>query len=257
MRSTLPKISIITPSYNQGQFLERTIQSVLNQGYPNLEYWVIDGGSNDNSVSILKKYSSQLKWISEKDHGQTDAINKGMSRATGDVVAYLNSDDVYEQGTLKLVGKYFLKHKNADWITGDYRIIDEHDKAIQQFVPRYKRCIRRLQIPNFLFIVNSIAQPSTFWRMSAAEKVGKFREDLRYCMDFDYWLRMKALYKLDILPEVLSGFRIHKNSKGGSQFVQQFLEEHEVVKQHTRQPLFIALHWLHAQFIIALYKILK
>ena len=114
----LPKITVITPSYNSGRFIEQTICSVLNQKYPKLEYLVIDGGSTDETISILQKYSNSLTWISEKDRGQSHAINKGIEYSTGEVIAYLNADDIYEPGALVNIGNYFFQHHQAYWVTG-------------------------------------------------------------------------------------------------------------------------------------------
>ncbi len=119
-----PKISIITPSWNQGPFIERTIRSVLEQGYPNLEYIVMDGGSTDGTIDILRKYEGRLTWVSDKDKGQADAINKGITRSTGDIIAYLNSDDIYETGALRKAADHFSAHPDDRWLTGQCRIID-------------------------------------------------------------------------------------------------------------------------------------
>src|SRR5579872_1323282 len=119
------KISIITPSFNQSNFIEQTILSVLNQNYPNLEYFIIDGGSSDNTLNILKKYDKHIKWISEKDKGQANAINKGLTMATGEIITYLNSDDTYENKSLFIINDYFLAHKSCKWLCGTYKIVDE------------------------------------------------------------------------------------------------------------------------------------
>src|SRR5262249_6074487 len=125
--ATLPRISIITPSFNQASFLEQTISSVISQGYPNLEYIVIDGGSTDGSVEAIRKFDSSITyWVSEKDRGQAHAINKGLRRATGDIIAYLNSDDYYFEGTLALVAQHFIGHPEADLFHGRCRVVDEH-----------------------------------------------------------------------------------------------------------------------------------
>ena len=114
----LPRISVVTPSYNQGNFVEETIQSVLDQGYPNLEYIVMDGGSTDGTLDILRKYEKRLVWKSERDRGQSDALNKGFRMASGDIFSFINSDDVYEPGALHKVGRFFVDHPQASWLTG-------------------------------------------------------------------------------------------------------------------------------------------
>src|SRR3989339_370760 len=127
----MTSFTIITPSYNHAEFIRQTIDSVLVQNYPNLEYWVIDGGSTDNTVQILKSYGSKIKWISENDHGQADAINKGLVLARADIVAWLNSDDLYEPETLQKVATYFSKHKDVDCIYGDMNFVDRDGKNPQ------------------------------------------------------------------------------------------------------------------------------
>ena len=127
------KVSIITPSYNQGQFIERTILSVLEQDYPNVEYIVMDGGSTDNTVEILKKYEDRLIWKSEPDKGMSDAINKGFRMATGEIIAWINSDDIYQPGAIEFVARYFAEHSEVDVIYGEGRIIDKFDRQIGEY----------------------------------------------------------------------------------------------------------------------------
>lgn len=138
-----PLISIITPSFNQGQFIEETLKSVASQTYKNYEHIIIDGGSTDGTIEILKKYQKKypdkIKWISEKDKGQSDAINKGLKMAKGEILCYLNSDDVFYYYTLETVVNFFKKHKEVYWVTGDYEIINEESKKIRSLIPIYKK----------------------------------------------------------------------------------------------------------------------
>ena len=252
-----PKISIITPSYNQGSFIKQTIDSVLDQNYPNLEYWVIDGGSTDETIKILKSYGGKIKWISEKDKGQTDAINKGLKKITGDIIAFINSDDYYEQNALKLVGSYFKNNPKCHWLTGDYRVVDETGKIKRSFIPWYKNMWKKLPTRVFLPITNYISQPSTFWSRQAFENVGYFNEKLRYTMDYEYWLRLMKGHKLNIVSDVLSNFRVHKNSKGETDYVKQFNEEICSLKRLKVNSMLIGLHKVSNFFIKFVFSVLK
>jgi len=136
-----PKISIITPSFNQGDFIEQTILSVLSQDYPNLEYLVMDGGSSDTTLTILKKYSGKVTWISEADQGQAHAINKGLRRASGSIVGYLNTDDVLLPGTLKKVADAFINDPQTVWVSGKCRIVDEENNEIRRPITVYKNTL--------------------------------------------------------------------------------------------------------------------
>lgn len=253
----LPKITIITPSYNQGQFIEETITSVLNQNYPNLEYLVIDGGSTDETLNILKKYDDRLTWISEPDDGQTDAINKGLTMASGEVIAYLNSDDVYLPNSLHTVGEFFQKNPDSLWLTGDYFIIDEQGRKIQSAVAQYKKILRSHPSFTLLSIANFIIQPSTFIKAELIQDIGYFDASLQYCMDFDYWLRVIQKYPLSVSSRHFSLFRIHGQSKGGSEYEKQFAEEHLLVLRHQKNQLVRLLHKLHAWLIVQAYHYLK
>ncbi len=258
-----PKISVITPSYNQGQFIEETIKSVVEQNYPNLEYIIVDGASTDNSVSIIKKYAKKypkiIKWISEKDKGQSDAINKGLRMSTGEILCYLNSDDCFTKGALWEVAKFFKKNKEAKWVTGDYIVINEKGEEIHQFVRWYKKIFSFLPRKDiFIKILNFINQPSTFWKREIYEKIGDFSLDFKYNMDYDYWLRIFNInYYLYTINKPLSKFRIHHLSKGGSNFKIQFLEDIEVLKRNTTNRFLIWLHKIHNLLIVFIYSLIK
>jgi len=252
------KFSIITPSYNQGQFIEETIKSIQNQTYKNFEHIVIDGGSTDNTLKILKKYTGKIKWISEKDKGQSDAINKGFKMAKGDILTWLNSDDYYPPYTLEKVANFFSKNKRCFWLSADYIVINEKGKEIHSFVRFYKKILRLIPYDKILFVANYINQPSTFFKKEVIKKVGLLDVNLRYEMDYEYWLRMKKYgYKNYYLNTPLSYFRIHSSSKGGVEFEKQFNEELKVAKKYCKSKFLINLHKIHNWIIVWVYKLIK
>lgn len=184
-RSAWPKITVVTPSYNQGRFLERAIQSVLSQNYPNLEYFVFDAGSTDASVKILRKYDRRLAyWTSETDRGQSDAIAKGWSMAAGDVLAWLNSDDFYYPGALHEVGRAFGGNANLKMLCGSVALVDEKERKLRVKGPA--RITPEILLP----IANMPPQPGTFIRRDVFERLGGPRLDLHYVMDWELWLRV-------------------------------------------------------------------
>lgn len=205
----LPKISIVTPSYNQGQFLEETIQSVLNQNYPDLEYFVIDGGSTDNSVDIIKKYQDQITyWVSEPDRGQSDAINKGFRRSTGEIVAWLCSDDTYFPGALKSAGTFFSKHPEVDVVYGDVAAIDEKSRIFAA-----TRSLN-FSLLGLLSRSGSISQSASFFRRKILDQVGFIDESMDYCMDYEFYLRAAiARFNFQRIPKTLATYRYHSASK--------------------------------------------
>jgi hypothetical protein len=203
-----PRISIVTPSFNQAPYLEATLRSVLEQGYPDLEYIVMDGGSTDGSVDILRSHASRLSyWTSAHDAGQADAINRGLARSTGEILAYLNSDDVYLPGALARVAAHFAAHPEADLVYGDYVYLDEQGRVLQHF-----------QAPPFeaaaLVLGNTVSQPTVFVRRRAWERVGPFDAALHCVMDLDYWLRAAvAGLRFERVPAEQAGMRMHAAAK--------------------------------------------
>ncbi|CAN5337749.1 glycosyltransferase family 2 protein [soil metagenome] len=210
---TYPKISIITPSFNQGQYIEQTIQSVINQNYPNLEYIIIDGGSTDNSVEVIKKYKSQITiWVSEKDKGQAHAINKGLSYCTGEFFNWINSDDYLVDGALSKVAVAF-ERSGADLIAGEVNDFDE--KGMVKKVKNKKLDINEYLAKDIELIYH---QPGVWLRMDIMKKIGPFKENMHYCFDQDYMMRYLLNHQnVCYIDDVLAYFRIHENSKSVSQ----------------------------------------
>jgi len=226
-----PRISIVTPSYNQGLFLEETIRSVLLQGYPDLEYIVIDGGSTDGSVEVIRKYEPWITyWTSEPDSGQSAAINKGILRSSGNILAWLNSDDVYCPDALRRIGNFLVTLPDVDLLYGDCEMIDGNGRVFDRFSVRAGDLIELLE-------QNFIAQPSAFWTREAWEKVGGLDENLHYAMDYDLWLRMFLGEMTSAhLPFILSRFRYHDVSKSSVQLVPFGLESLRVLDKISAEP---------------------
>lgn len=222
--SNYPKISIVTPSYNQAQFLERTILSVLNQNYPNLEYIIIDGGSTDRSVEIIKKYEKYLAyWVSEKDKGQSAAINKGFKKSTGEIIAWQNSDDIYIPEVFEYIAKLFNK-KKYEIIMGDIILITKEDKAI--------RSLRYGPWPRFGLknVGMLIANQSIFWTRELHIKCIPIKENLHYDFDEDFFYRLVTnAKKIKHIPKLLGCFRIYAAAKQNDK--KNYCRELEIVKK--------------------------
>lgn len=210
-----PRISIITPSYNQGKFIEETIQSVIAQGYPNLEYFIIDGGSTDNTIEVIQKYESHITyWVSEPDRGQTHAINKGLARATGDILAYLNSDDYYLPGTLFKVADHFRQHPETDLLHGACQYVDESGQKIGAQLGEISRFDEIVDLWGIWWKKRQFVQPEVFWSRRTSDRVGEFNESLYYGMDYEYWCRiLLAGGHISCLEDELTCFRLTTTQK--------------------------------------------
>jgi len=205
----LPRITIVTPSYNQSKYLERTILSVINQNYPLLEYFVYDGESTDGSVEIIRKYQDELAhWESVPDNGQSDAIRKGFLRARREVMGWINSDDVYSPDALMTVGKYFKKYPDVDVIYGDTYIIDADDAM--------KRSVLSVPFSKWGFMTDafSLHQPSIFWRADLYRRSRGINEELQLAMDRDLWFQFYQQGACFMhIRKVLSCYRVHSETK--------------------------------------------
>ena len=230
----LPVISLITPSYNQGHFIERTIRSVLDQGYPKIEYVVQDGGSSDDTVSVLKKYGDRLAgWDSNPDNGQSHALNLGFARTTGEIMGWLNSDDVLLPGTLSCVADYFARHSDVDVVYGNRLLINEDDMNIGRWIlPGHDS--------EALSWADYVPQETLFWRRSLWEKTGgKIDESFRFAMDWDLLVRFRdAGARFAHIPRFLGAFRIHIQQKTSAAIGEVGFQEMDSIREriHGRVP---------------------
>jgi glycosyltransferase involved in cell wall biosynthesis len=205
--SLVPSITVITPSFNQGSFIQRTIESVLSQGIVDLEYIVMDGGSEDQTIEILKSYGNRIKWKSEHDGGTGDAVNKGLTATNGRIIGWLNSDDIYYDGTLRIALNYFEENPEADVLYGDANHIDNLDQIIEKY-PTEPWSLERLQQQCI------ISQPAAFFRRTVIERYGLLDTRRLHCVDYEYWLRLgKSGARFFYLPETLAATRLHAHAK--------------------------------------------
>lgn len=213
-----PKISIITPSFNQGDFIEETINSVINQAYSNIEYIIIDGGSSDHTLEIIQKYEGKITtWVSEKDSGQSNAINKGFKLATGEIVTWLGSDDLFLNGALEKVCQVFKENPNVNLVHGNTELLLAKERRVKQHISAEGYPYKYLSGMSF-------SQPSSFFRRSALEMVGYLNETLHYGMDYDLMIRLYDRGEVARINDFLSVYRLHENSKSSMAKV-KFAEE--------------------------------
>ena len=236
----LPKISIVTPSFNQGQFLEQTIQSVLGQNYPNLEYIIVDGGSTDNSKEIIQKYQSQISyWVSEPDKGQSDAINKGFNRATGEILAWINSDDYYLPGALFFMASAIKEHGDGFYFGNCIHFRETADNAFKAWGSDVIGASQKYKLQSFDYVI----QPSSFWTMDVWKRVGEVRSDLHFGFDWEWFLRAHAIgVKFVPLKKAWSMYRFHASHKTGSGGNKRREELSGIYKQYS--PRYFELYSL-------------
>ena len=204
--TTKPLVSIVTPSLDQGSYIEETIKSVLTQDYGNLEYLVIDGGSSDNTLDILRRYDGQIRWVSESDKGQADAVNKGIEMAKGEIIGWLNSDDVFLPGAVSKAIECFAEFPHLAMVYGKCDFVDQEGSVVGQY-PTEPFNFDKLAIVNF------ICQPATFFKKSAFEGIGGLNSKLEYAFDLDLWIRVSQNSRVHYLPDYLSRYRLHGASK--------------------------------------------
>jgi len=243
--SSWPKVSIVTPSYNQGKFLERTILSVLNQNYPNLEYIIIDGGSKDGSVEIIKKYEKYLTyWVSEQDKGQAHALKKGFDISTGEIMGWLNSDDTLLPGTISKIVNLFTLEAEASVIYGSINLVDEEDNILA----RRDRSGKKFSFSVILF-ESSLPQPATFWRREIYIESGGIDSGFQFCMDLDLWIKFwLSSGKFLRANNVLANFRLHPSSKSLTMDEIRKKERLFVIERTLGREI-SPLEWKYRQFI--------
>lgn len=260
------KFSIITPSLNQATFIERMLTSVYTwQGEVEVEHIVMDALSTDGTPELVREFARThqregytLTLVVEKDTGQSDAINKGFRRATGDVLAWLNADDLYEPGALTTVAQVFA-NTDCGWCFGNCRIVDEHDREIRQFVTRYKQWQSRRYSYGLLLANDFISQPAVFFTRRLYEQVGELRTDYHLAMDYDYWLRLGALAQPVYIDEPIACFRWHGASKNGGGFQQAAHEALVIARSHAPRGSILPLLWhsFHCRALGIVYRMLQ
>lgn len=223
-----PRVTIVTPSYNQGRFIRTTIESVLGQDYPNLEYIVMDGGSTDETASVVRDYASRLRWISEKDTGQANAINKGFRMASGEFVAWLNSDDVLLPGAVSKAVAGFAECRRAGAVYGEGYLIDKESNITGRFP-----FTQRFDLWRLIHVSDYILQQSTFFRRDAVAEAGYLREDLHYALDWDLLIRIGKRAPLHYIPEYLGCIREHSETKTSSGGWRRIAEIGRVLREHS------------------------
>ncbi|MDX1385583.1 MAG: glycosyltransferase family 2 protein [Thermoanaerobaculia bacterium] len=227
-RGSLPRISIVTPSLNQGAFLRQAIESVLSQDYPHLEYLVMDGGSTDGSLDVLRSFGDRLQWVSEPDGGQAEALNRGFRRSRGDVLAWLNADDVLEPGALGAVARAFAANPEVGLVYGQGRRIDASGDVLGPFTG-----IEPFRHWRLLHFLDFVLQPAAFFRAEAFACAGPLDESLHWSLDWDLWIRLAAVTEVLFLDRVLASAREHDAAKTSTGGWPRVRELYRLARRHT------------------------
>ncbi len=249
------KISVAIPCYNAADFIETTIQSILHQDYPNIECIVVDGGSSDGTTDILARYNDKITWVTETDMGQSDAINKGLKLATGDIVAELDADDIYERDAFKKVAAFFEQNPDARWVYGKCRNIDGSNREIRKPITWTKNYFSKRYSYNKLLVSNFIPQPAVFWRRELMDEMGLFDVNEHLVMDYEYWLRCGARYAPGYIDDYLAGWRIHPSSKSSRNYITEHREALNIARKYASATIPIIFHYLVYFFMVAAYGV--
>jgi glycosyltransferase involved in cell wall biosynthesis len=252
----MPRISIVMPTLNQQRYLRTAIDSILNQSCA-VEVIVIDGGSTDGSLDILRSYGDQIRFLSEPDQGQSDALNKGLGMASGEIVGWLNSDDVYRPHSFPSVVEKFDDPK-TQWVFGKVDVINEDGVEIRKWITSLKnRRLARLTF-NQLLRANWISQMGVFWRRDFLRSLGDIEQNYHLAMDYDLWLRFWKKVPGVFLDQTIASFRIYESSKSGGQYLKQLKEAFHIARTHAagQYPVDLAFHRVNAWAVSFIYRTL-
>jgi glycosyltransferase involved in cell wall biosynthesis len=244
-----PKISVIIPSFNKVKFIQATLVSIFDQKYPNLEVVVQDGGSTDGTLEILRKYKKKypkiIKLESKNDTGQAGAVNTGMNKATGDILTFINADDVYEKGSLQAVSDAYLTNSQALWFVGKGKVIDEGGVEIAKFITWYKNLLLWLNSYKMLLTVNYLIQPSVFITGKCWKKHKTFVGSGKFIMEYDMWLKIGKKEMPITIGKYLSSFRLTQKSFSRNNFDKTLSEDLNIVKKYTKNNIILFFHLFH------------
>ncbi|MHC4662624.1 MAG: glycosyltransferase family 2 protein [Planctomycetota bacterium] len=253
-------VSIVIPNFNQEKYLGNAIDSALAQkGDFSLDIIVVDGKSTDGSVDILKKYGNKIRWISEKDSGGTEAVNKGLKMAKGSILAFIPSDDLYEQDAIQAVVDFFSSHPEKKWAYGRYRIIDRNGKEIRRFIKWYKYLLCRRYSYGKLLTENYIAGQTVFFRKEILQDIGFFNTEYDLVSDYEYWLRIGQKHPAVFIDKYIARFRVHSRAKGSMNFKRQLKDGLIIARKYAdgKYKLSIVLHHINYAKIMFCYSIMR
>ncbi|WKZ25994.1 MAG: glycosyltransferase family 2 protein [bacterium] len=255
-----PLISIIIPSYNKVKYIEKTLRSIVTQKNVRVEVIIQDGGSTDGTLDIIKKYAKKypklIKFVSKKDDGQLDAINKGLKKAKGEIVTFINADDVYEKDALFTVAEYYKENPNALWFAGKGIVIDENDIEIAKIATVYKSFLLKFNLYNLLLMTNYLMQPSVFLTKKALRKYGLFTGTKFAVMEYDMWLKIGKDQMPVVIDMYLSKFRISEGSISSVMYNELFSMDIKIVRKHSKNVIFVYTHKINNYFRILYLKTL-
>jgi glycosyltransferase involved in cell wall biosynthesis len=255
-----PLISVVIPSYNKVKYVQRTLDSIVSQGYKNYEVIIQDGGSTDGTLEIIKKYATKYKqyirYESKKDGGQLDAINKGLKKTKGDIVTFINADDEYTNGAFESVVGHYVENPNALWFAGKGIVIDEKNTEIAKIVTWYKDLLLSFNSYNFLLMVNYLMQPSVFLSRKSLKKYGMFIGTKFSVMEYDMWLKIGKDKMPVVINKVLAKFRLESDTKTSTNSEELLREDQKIIENYTKNNIILFLHVLHNYFrVIMLNKL--
>lgn len=245
----VPKISVIIPSFNKVKYIGKTLDSIVDQKYPDLEVIIQDGASTDGTLDIIKRYAKKypkiIRWESKKDKGQVDAINKGMRKSSGDILAFLNADDIYEKSALSSVAEAFKSHSDAIWFAGQGKVIDGKGLEIAKPVTWYKNILLSINSRFFVLVTNYLMQPSVFLTRRAYKEYGPFSGTKDFVIEYDLWLRLSSKQMPIIVKKNLSKFRIEPDSITKKRFSDILDQDKKIIEKYTNNYLILFLHELN------------